>query len=195
MVLSLRAQCSQCLSGVFYLQLRVLNALVVKKMILRKITEYDYPSIAEIYLLGIVTKNATFETTAPDWETWNKKYVPHSRFVAESNNNIIGWAALTEVSGRCVYAGVCEVSVYVHPEHSGKGIGKKLVAALISESEKNNIWTLQAGIFPENKASIKIHLDNGFREVGYRERIGKQDGVWRDTVLLERRSGVVGCEV
>lgn len=160
----------------------------------RDLNENDYPFVKKIYEQGIATKNATFETTAPDWDDWNKKYLKECRFVAVENDKVIGWAALTAVSGRCVYAGVCEVSVYVHTEHWGKGIGKQLLNKLISASEKNNIWTLQAGIFPENKASIKVHLDLGFREVGRREKIGKMDNVWRDTVLLEKRSNLVGTD-
>jgi L-amino acid N-acyltransferase YncA len=151
-----------------------------------------YGAVKMIYEHGIATKNATFETLAPDWEEWDKKYLNACRFVAIENDIVTGWSALTAVSGRCVYAGVCEVSVYVHKDHQGKGAGRKLLNALISESERNNIWTLQAGIFPENKASIKLHLSLGFREVGRRERIGKMDGIWRDTILLERRSKIAG---
>jgi phosphinothricin acetyltransferase len=159
---------------------------------IRELKEEDYPSVKLIYEQGIATKNATFETEAPVWEEWNKKYMEQCRFVAEQNGDIAGWAALTAVSGRCVYAGVCEVSIYVREDQQGKGIGRKLLSELIASSEKNNIWTLQAGIFPQNAASIKLHLDLGFREVGKRERIGKMDGVWRDTVLLERRSKIAG---
>ena len=161
-------------------------------IIIRELKENDYPFVKEIYEQGIATKNATFETTAPDWEEWNKKYMNVCRFVAVQNSVVVGWAALTAVSGRCVYAGVCEVSVYIHNDQKGKGIGKQLLEKLITSSEANEIWTLQAGIFPENSTSIKIHLDLGFREVGRREKIGRMDGVWRDTVLLERRSKVVG---
>jgi phosphinothricin acetyltransferase len=119
--------------------------------------------------------------------------LPQSRLVAvDGNEAIIGWAALTPVSGRCVYAGVAEVSIYIHQQHQGIGTGKKLLEALIHESEKQNLWTLQAGIFPENAASIALHEQCGFRKVGYRERIGKMKNVWRNTVLLERRSTVVG---
>ncbi|MCE3278935.1 MAG: N-acetyltransferase family protein [Bacteroidetes bacterium] len=160
--------------------------------IIRELKESDYSSVKEIYEQGIATKNATFETSAPDWEEWDKKYLSNCRFVAEENGSVVGWAALSAVSGRCVYAGVCEVSVYVHKDFNGKGIGRKLLSSLIEASEKNNIWTLQAGIFPENKASIKLHLYLGFREVGRRERIGQMDGIWRDTVLLEKRSNIVG---
>jgi L-amino acid N-acyltransferase YncA len=153
----------------------------------------DFPGIADIYAQGIATKNATFETTGPSrWEDFAAKFPDQSRFVASEDNNIIGWAALSTVSSRCVYSGVCEVSVYIHSSHRGKGVGKMLLQHLIDVSEKNKIWTLQAGIFPENKASVKIHLDLGFRIVGTREKIGKMDGVWRDTLLLERRSKVEG---
>ncbi len=152
-----------------------------------------YTSVKEIYELGIVTGNATFETSAPSWEVWDKSHLAASRFVAiDENEKIVGWAALTAVSGRCVYAGVAEVSVYVHSYARGKGVGKKLLEELICESEKENLWTLQAGIFPENIASIKLHEQCGFRQIGYREKIGKMKNVWRDTLLLERRSKVVG---
>jgi phosphinothricin acetyltransferase len=160
--------------------------------IIREFKESDYPFVKEIYEQGIATKNATFETTAPEWEEWDKKYMSACRFVALLNDEVVGWAALTAVSGRCVYAGVCEISLYIHNDHKGKGVGKQLLDKLITSSEANGIWTLQAGIFPENAASIKIHLDLGFRELGRREKIGKMDGTWRDTVLLERRSKVVG---
>jgi L-amino acid N-acyltransferase YncA len=164
----------------------------MNNLIIRELNETDYGSVKEIYKQGIATKNATFETSAPDWEEWDKKYLNNCRFVVVENGVVIGWAALSAVSGRCVYAGVCEVSVYVREEFHGKGIGKKLLSSLIESSEENNIWTLQAGIFPENKASIILHLNQGFREVGRRERIGQMDGIWRDTVLLEKRSSVVG---
>jgi L-amino acid N-acyltransferase YncA len=161
-------------------------------MTIRELNKEDGAAVKLIYEQGIATKNATFETTAPDWEEWDKKYMKECRFAAVNGDEMLGWAALTMVSGRCVYAGVCEVSVYIHKDHQGKGIGKNLLKELITGSEQNNIWTLQAGIFPENAASIKIHLKLGFREVGRREKIGKMDGVWRDTVLLERRSSITG---
>jgi phosphinothricin acetyltransferase len=112
--------------------------------------------------------------------------------VAVENKEVLGWAALTPVSGRCVYAGVAEVSVYVAEKARGKGVGKKLLAALVTESEKHELWTLQAGIFPENEASIQLHIKSGFRMIGTRERIGKMNGEWRDTALLERRSKLIG---
>lgn len=161
-------------------------------VIIRELKQEDYPFVKEIYEQGIATKNATFETAAPEWGEWNKKYMEICRFVVVQDGKVLGWAALTAVSGRCVYAGVCEVSVYIHKEQQGKGIGTELLKKLITSSEQHDIWTLQAGIFPENAASIKIHLDLGFREVGRREKIGKMDGVWRDTVLLEKRSRVTG---
>jgi len=151
-----------------------------------------WPSVKKIYEEGIATGNATFQTAAPEWEEWDNAHVKTSRLIAEENNEIVGWAALTAVSGRCVYAGVAEISVYVAADARGKGIGKKLLQALINSSEQNNFWTLQAGIFPENKGSIKIHEDCGFRVIGNREKIGQMNGLWRDTVLLERRSKTIG---
>ena len=156
----------------------------------------DWEAVRGIYLEGVATGNATFETTAPSWETWNTGHLQHSRLVAKSTESttpeILGWAALSPVSSRCVYGGVGEVSVYVGEKGRGKGIGNKLLESLIENSEENGMWTLQAGIFPENNASINLHLRNGFREIGRRERIGKIAGIWRDTVLLERRSPKVG---
>ena len=151
-----------------------------------------WPSVKRIYEEGIATGNATFQTTAPAWEEWDAEHVKNSRLVAIEHAEVQGWAAVTAVSGRCVYAGVAEVSVYVAAAARGKGIGKKLLNALIQETEKNNFWTLQAGVFPENTASIKIHEESGFRIIGKREKIGQLKGVWRDTLLLERRSTIVG---
>jgi L-amino acid N-acyltransferase YncA len=147
-----------------------------------------WEKVKKIYEEGIATGNATFETTVPPWEDWDASHAKSPRLVAVENEEIVGWAALTNVSGRCIYAGVGEVSVYVSGLHRGKGIGRKLLQALISESEKNEYWTLQAGIFPENKSSIKIHEDCGFRLIGVREKIGKMNNVWRDTLLMEKRS-------
>ena len=162
-------------------------------MMIIPLEQSHYPQVKEIYELGIATGNATFETKAPTWEEWDKSHMKKCRLVAvDENENVIGWAALSSVSSRCVYAGVAELSVYVHQNQQGKGIGKNLLEALIRESEKENIWTLQAGIFPENIASLKIHGQCGFRKVGYHEKIGKMKNVWRDTVLLERRSKTVG---
>jgi phosphinothricin acetyltransferase len=152
----------------------------------------DAEVILAIYSEGIASGNATFETRVPVWDDWNRAHRPDCRLVARSNGEVIGWAALTPVSGRCVYAGVAEVSVYVAAAASGQGVGKMLLAALVEASEAAGLWTLQAGIFPENAASIAIHKACGFREVGYRERPGQLHGVWRDVLLLERRSRVVG---
>ena len=151
-----------------------------------------WESVKKIYTEGILTGNATFQSSVPSWQEWDDAHVKNSRLVAVENDVVLGWAALTPVSGRCVYAGVGEVSVYISDHSKGKGIGKKLLNALLEESEKNNFWTLQAGIFPENTASIKIHEDCGFRIIGRREKIGQMNGIWRDTLLLERRSKTVG---
>ena len=145
-----------------------------------------------IYLAGIETGHATFETEAPNWERWDENHLAAPRLVAVRDKTILGWAALSRVSRREVYAGVAEVSVYVDSQARGRGIGKLLLGNLISESEANGIWTLQASIFPENVSSIWLHRALGFREVGTRERIGQLKNVWRDTVLFERRSKVVG---
>lgn len=147
-----------------------------------------WDTVKTIYEEGIATGNATFQTTAPSWEEWDAAHNKKPRLVAIENDTILGWAAITPVSGRCVYAGVGEVSVYVSAAARGKGVGKQLLQALITESEKENLWTLQAGVFPENLASLAIHQVCGFRIVGTREKIGKMNGVWRDTVLLEKRS-------
>jgi L-amino acid N-acyltransferase YncA len=151
-----------------------------------------WPDVKRIYEEGIATGHATFQTGAPSWEEWDGSHLPHTRLVAVDDRIVLGWAALTPVSGRCVYAGVAEVSVYVAAAARGKGVGKSLLNALVAESEKQGLWTLQAGIFPENKASIGLHEGNGFRIVGTRERIGKMNGAWRDTLLLERRSTLIG---
>ncbi len=163
-------------------------------MHIRSMQPDDWPRISAIFQSGIETGNATFETSPPTFDDWDKSHTRFGRLVATQDDLVVGWAALTPVSNRCVYAGVEEVSVYIDPAFSGKGIGQQLLAALIEESEKNGTWTLQAGIFPENKASVRIHEKQGFRVVGYRERVGKQHGVWRDTLLLERRSNVVGAD-
>lgn len=153
-----------------------------------------WEQIAAIYREGIATGQATFETRAPSWEQWHLGHLAFARLVARRNDLIVGWAALSPVSQRRVYAGVAEVSVYVASTSRGAGVGRKLLDSLIEEAERNGIWTLQAGIFPENAASIALHRACGFREVGRRERIGKMNGVWRDTLLLERRSPKVGVE-
>lgn len=152
----------------------------------------DWPQVRDIYAEGIATGDATFETAVPGWEKWDAGHRPDCRLVARDEGRILGWAALSPVSRRQVYAGVTEVSVYVAASAWGKGIGKALLKALIEQSEQTGIWTLQASIFPENQASIALHKAHGFREVGRRERIGQREGRWRDTVLLERRSAKAG---
>lgn len=151
-----------------------------------------WTAVKSIYEEGIATGDATFQTAAPSWDEWDRDHLAHSRLVALEDGRVIGWAALTPLSGRCVYAGVAEVRVYVEAESRGKKIGEALLKSLIDSSESNSIWTLQAGIFPENAASLKIHSHCGFRVVGYREKIGQSGNRWRDTVLLERRSMTVG---
>jgi L-amino acid N-acyltransferase YncA len=150
--------------------------------------------VREIYLAGILSGDATFETAAPSWEKWNTGHLSFARLAACLGTEVTGWAALSAVSTRPAYSGVAEVSVYVLSNCRGQGYGRALLTALISESEKNGIWTLQASIFPENLASISLHKAGGFREVGRRERIAKLNGVWRNTVLLERRSSLIGSD-
>ena len=150
-----------------------------------------WPAVKTIYESGLATGNASFQTSAPSWEEWDSAHLKHSRLVATEGSTVLGWAALTPVSGRCVYAGVAEVSVYIDAGSRGKGIGNALLQALIIESEKNGLWTLQAGIFPENTASVQLHAKAGFRTIGTREKIGQMNGMWRDTILLERRSKTI----
>ena len=151
----------------------------------------DWEQVRTIYWEGIATGHATFETEAPSWEQWDAAHLRCARLVARAGR-VAGWAALSAVSQRCVYGGVAEVSVYVSQAHRQSGVGRRLLSALIRESERNGVWTLQAGMFPENAGSLALHRGCGFREVGRRERIGKLNGAWRDTILLERRSPVVG---
>jgi phosphinothricin acetyltransferase len=155
-------------------------------------TPEDWPAVQEIYLDGISTGQATFETKAPTWEAWDTGHRPDCRLVLRIEGQVAGWAALSPVSRRQVYAGVAEVSIYLATAMQGQGLGKVLLQALVDESERAGVWTLQASIFPENEASIALHKASGFREVGYRERIAQRHGVWRNTVLMERRSRVVG---
>lgn len=161
-------------------------------MEIRPIREQHYPEITRIYLAGIATGNATFQADAPSWKDWDSSHLPSCRIAVFEGDNMLAWAALSPVSSRCIYAGVAEVSVYVDESARGKGIGKSILNQLIIESELAGLWTLQAGIFPENISSIKLHEACGFRLIGYRERIGKMKGVWRDNLILERRSKVIG---
>lgn len=151
----------------------------------------DWSAVKAIYLEGIATGHATFETEAPSWESWDRSHLSFARLITREEDSVSGWAALSPVSTRKAYAGVAEVSVYVAAVHRGQGIGRALLEKLITESEENGIRTLQAVVFPENEATIALHKRCGFREVGRRERISKLNGVWRDTVLLERRSSKV----
>lgn len=160
---------------------------------IRTLKPEDWPEVREIYAEGIATGQATLETGPPEWTAWDNSHVPELRYVAiAGSGELAGWAALTPVSARRVYAGVAEVSVYVGSKYRSQKIGSKLLRHLIQESEENGFWTLQASIFPENKVSLKLHQNNGFRLVGYRERIGKMNGIWRNVSLLERRSKRTG---
>lgn len=152
----------------------------------------DWEQVRAIYLEGIAAGNSTFETEAPSWEKWDEGHLQIARLVMRDGDRILGWAALSPVSKRSAYRGVAELTVYVTESARGQGLGRALLEALIEESEQNGIWTLQASIFPENKASLKLHLACGFREVGRRERIAMLNSVWRDTLLFERRSEMVG---
>lgn len=172
----------------FILKKRETSAANITRMEIRNLLAADWEKVRLIYEKGIKTGHATFQTTTPSWDDWNESHISNCRIVSEKKGVITGWAALTPVSSRCVYAGVAEVSVYVDPEQSGRGIGLALLEELVHLSESEGIWTLQAGIFPENKASLRIHEKAGFRILGIREKIGRQNGIWRDTVLLERRS-------
>ncbi len=158
---------------------------------IRVMTAGDWPAVRGIYESGIATGHATFETTAPPWEHWDAKHLTDHRLVALVDGEVVGWTAMSPVSDRCVYAGVAEHSVYVHPTRRGQGIGRALLDALIARAEAAGIWTIQTGIFPENTASVELHRRCGFRVVGRREKIGKLNGVWRDTLFLERRSTLV----
>lgn len=159
---------------------------------MQKMERADFEDVLKIYAEGIAAGNATFETAAPGEAVWEKTHLSECRLVARTSGEIIGWAALSPVSGRCVYSGVAEVSVYVASRARGKGAGKALLSKLVEESEKAGIWTLDAGVFPENNASISLHKSCGFREVGYREKLGSMNGIWRDVILLEKRSKKVG---
>ena len=164
-------------------------------LVIEKMLPGHWDDVRSVYIEGLATGDASFETEAPEWERWDATHLPCCRLVALEGARVAGWAALSHVSARKVYAGVAEVSVYVGASFRGKGAGRLLLSKLVAESEENGVWTLQAGVFPENVASVALHLSCGFREVGRRERIGRaKEGRWRDTLLLERRSRVVGVE-
>jgi phosphinothricin acetyltransferase len=153
----------------------------------------DWPEVARIYAEGIATGIATFEEEVPPWDAWDAGHLGHSRWVVGDASGLVGWAALAPVSRRACYAGVAEISIYVEARGQGQGIGRRLLQAVIESAEAAGIWTLQAGIFAENVASLRLHASCGFRLVGRRERIARRDGRWRDTVLFERRSTAVGA--
>jgi phosphinothricin acetyltransferase len=153
-----------------------------------------WPDARTIYEEGIATGHATFETAPPTWQEWNASHLEAPRLVACEGDRVVGWAALSPVSSRCVYGGVAEVSVYVSAASRGRGVGTLLLERLIRDSEDRGIWTLQAGIFPENTASVSVHRKLGFAEVGRRKHLGKLKGQWRDVLLLERRSTTVGVD-
>jgi len=167
------------------------------KYMIDKITSADWGQIRSIYLEGIKAGHSTFEADAPDWEKWHSAHLPEPRLVARAGERVLGWAALSPVSGRRVYSGVAEVSLYVGAQYRVEGIGSALLAALIDASERAGIWTLQGMIFPENTASHALVKKHGFREVGRREKVGRMTygelaGTWRDVILVERRSKVAG---
>ncbi len=165
---------------------------IPQDLILLPMAASDWEAVRTIYLEGIATGHATFEQHAPDWTHWDLSHLPSCRLVARLSGEIAGWAALSPVSSRRVYCGVAEVSIYIAVRARGQKIGERLLRALIDASERAGLWTLQAGIFPENLASIALHKRAGFRVVGTRERLGCLDGRWRDVILLERRSSAEG---
>ena len=191
------AQCSMLAAS--------MNAIAkAAKVRIEPMTPADWPAVRRIYAAGIATGNATFETAAPDWDAWHRSHLPQCRLVARpagddtlasdtmGGDTVLAWAALSPVSARACYAGIAEHSVYVDATRRGQGIGKTLLAALSAASEDAGFWMLQSAIFPENAASIAIHLACGFRIMGRRKRVAMLHGVWRDTVVVERRSRIVG---
>jgi L-amino acid N-acyltransferase YncA len=166
----------------------------MNELIIERMTAESWSDVNRIYESGIASKNATFETSVPDWDTWDRAHRKDCRIIAKIKGKVIGWAAISGISDRRVYSGVAEISIYVDPDFRGKGVGDSLMNAMIKESELSGIWTLQAGVFPENVASLKLHRKYGFRTVGVRERLGRMDDRWRDVLLLERRSKTVGID-
>ena len=156
-------------------------------MLVRPLDPDDYPAVADVFAEGISTGRATFETRVPTWEEWDAEHLPEHRFVAELDGEVAGWVAVVPYSRRAVYRGVGEESVYVAERTRGRGVGRSLLEAVIESARNGGLWTLQAGIFPDNVASLELHGRLGFREVGVRERIGQLDGAWRDVILLELR--------
>lgn len=159
---------------------------------IREMTPQDGTRVLEIYKMGLDTRNATFETQVPSWSDWDAKHLKHTRFVCIENETIQGWVALTPFSGRKVYSGVAEISIYVDTNALCKGYGSSLMDKAIMSSEEHGIWTLFSSVFPENTATLKLHKRFEFRVIGTREKIAQLDGKWRDTILLERRSKRIG---
>jgi phosphinothricin acetyltransferase len=168
--------------------------VVAPDLKIESMTDLDWPRVAEIYRVGIATGHATFETEVPAWEQWDAGHLRIGRLVCRIGGKVVGWAALAPVSRRACYAGVAEASVYVAASHRRLGLGRSLLLALIAESERAGIWTLQGATFPENEASLRLQQECGFRIIGCRERVARHNGVWRDTVLTERRSRIVGTD-
>lgn len=163
---------------------------ILSSMLIRPMTTEDQAAVLGIYEDGIATGDATFESQVPSWESWDSSHLSAHRFVAVTDR-VVGWVAASAVSGRCVYAGVIESSVYVASDGRGQGVGFELLSALVQSTEQAGIWTIQAGIFPENLSSIHIHEKAGFRSVGIHEKLGQMNGIWRDVVLMERRSSKI----
>lgn len=161
------------------------------KVSIRKMNDEDWKTVRDIYQEGIATGNATFQMAPPEWQEWDSGHLRECRYVACVEDNVVGWAALSPYSSRNAYRGVAELSIYVGSGYQGAGVGKALLSELVRGSEKAGFWTLLAGIFPENQASIALHLSQGFREVGCREKVGEMQGVWRDVLIFERRSRTV----
>lgn len=162
---------------------------------IRAFEQSDFDAVAAIYQQGIDTGIATFQTSVKTWHEWDETLLPHSRLVAtDEHNQVLAWAALSSVSNRCVYGGVAEVTIYVSSSAQGRGVGKALLNALVVSSEQAGIWSLKAGIFPQNIASIKLHETCGFRILGIQEKLGKIGTRWQDVALLERRSKTVGID-
>lgn len=164
----------------------------VEPVCISPMTPADWPAVRAIYEEGVATGNSTFETSAPEWPAWDAAHRPDCRLVARQDGRVVGWTALTPISSRLAYAGVAEDSIYVAAAARGRGVGRTLLMALVGASEAAGIWTLQAGIFPENAASLALHRACGFQVVGRRRHISCHQGVWRDFMLLERRSALVG---
>ncbi|MGH3075580.1 MAG: GNAT family N-acetyltransferase [Gaiellales bacterium] len=167
-------------------------AVEVDRIVVDTMTAADWPAVAEIYRQGLETGNASFETEVPGYEAWDRAHLERPRLVARLAGSVVGWAVISPVSDRCVYGGVAEESIYVATGATRRGVGRRLLDELVRQAEDAGIWTIQAGMFPENRASLALHEASGFRIVGRRERLGRHNGVWRDVLLVERRSRTIG---